>query len=512
MKIAIIVAFIINLIFCLVDYLHMFQLNFYKTDMHLHWCKSNLKKIALRTLFVLVPLICLSDNLLLEIVALVALIASILLNLPKRHAKIPLKITGRILRLFVVEAVLITLVCLIQPSLDSLIIRVCILTIISPLMCLMANFILMPAEELGRKRYIDGAKQILKDHPDLTIIGITGSYGKTSMKTYLYELLSQKYEVLKTPENYNTPLGIARTIKTQLKPTHEIFICEMGAMWRGEITECCELASPKLGIITSIGPQHLQTFGSLETIIETKFELAEAIRQNNGTIFLNYDNENIAKHHCNTAKLKYGIKAKNLDYKADKLQTTELGQSFEFTDKTTNFTCETKLLGQHNIENLTGAIAVARYLGVPEKDIQFTVKRIKAAPHRLELNTHGNLNIIDDSYNSNPVSANLAVDTLCKFTGKHVVITPGLIELGDNEERYNQELGEHIAKQNPDYVYLVGKASQTAAVEAGLIAKKYPARNIQFVSSPTEATNYAKARYPSEKLNILLLNDLPDNY
>lgn len=512
MKIAIAIAAVINLILCLVDYLHMFQLNFYKTDMHLHWCRSNLKKIVLRAIFALIPLIGVSNNLLLQIIALISLAFSIFINLPKRHAKIPLKITGRILRLFFVEIFLITIFYLFRFNDNCFIIKPCILTIISPFICLFANLLLTPVEGIGRRHYINDAKKILKEHPNLTIIGITGSYGKTSMKTYLYELLSKKYEVLKTPENYNTPLGIARTIKTQLKPTHEIFICEMGAMWRGEIAECCELAQPTLGIITSIGPQHLQTFGSLETIIETKFELADAVRKNNGVIFLNFDNTNIAKHTTKTTNYKYGLKAKKLDYKADKLTTTESGQSFEFVDKDGTFNCETTLLGEHNIENLTGAIAIARYLKVPEKDIQFTVKRIKAAPHRLELNSHGNINIIDDSYNSNPVSANLAVDVLCEFTGKHIVITPGLIELGDDEERYNQELGGHIANQKPDYVYLVGKASQATAVEAGLISNKFSDRNIQFVNSPQEAVNYAKARYPSEKLNILLLNDLPDNY
>ena len=324
--------------------------------------------------------------------------------------------------------------------------------------------------------------------------------------------MSQKYEVLKTPENYNTPLGIARTIKTKLKPTHEVFICEMGAMYRGEIAECCKLVQPKLGIITAIGPQHLQTFGNLDNIIATKFELADAIQENDGFVFLNFDNDYIAKHSAKAQLFKYGIKAKKLDYKATKLRTTEAGQSFEFADKDGSFTCDTTLLGEHNIENLTGAIAIARYLDVPEKDIQYAVKRIKAAPHRLELKSHDNINIIDDSYNSNPVSASLAVDILCKFAGKHIIVTPGLIELGDDEERYNQELGEHIAEQKPDYVYLVGKASQVAAVEAGLMTKNFQASNIQFVNSPQEAVGYAKARYPSEKLNILLLNDLPDNY
>ena len=473
MKIAIAVALIFNLALCLIDYLHMFQLNFYNTGMHLHWCKSNLKKIFLRALFAVIPLVGLSDNFLLQIIALVTLAFSIIINLPKRHAKIPLKITGRILRLFFVEAVLITLILLIQPKLCCMIIRPCILIIVSPLWCLIANFFLMPVEEIGRRYYINSAKRIIKEQDKLLVIGITGSYGKTSTKTYLYELLSQKYEVLKTPENYNTPLGIARTIKTKLKPTHEVFICEMGAMYRGEIAECCKLVQPKLGIITAIGPQHLQTFGNLDNIIATKFELADAIQENDGFVFLNFDNDYIAKHSAKAQLFKYGIKAKKLDYKATKLRTTEAGQSFEFADKDGSFTCDTTLLGEHNIENLTGAIAIARYLDVPEKDIQYAVKRI---------------------------------------TGKHVVVTPGLIELGDDEERYNQELGEHIAEQKPDYVYLVGKASQVAAVEAGLMTKNFQASNIQFVNSPQEAVGYAKARYPSEKLNILLLNDLPDNY
>ena len=512
MKIAIAVALIFNLALCLIDYLHMFQLNFYNTGMHLHWCKSNLKKIFLRALFAVIPLVGLSDNFLLQIIALVTLAFSIIINLPKRHAKIPLKITGRILRLFFVEAVLITLILLIQPKLCCMIIRPCILIIVSPLWCLIANFFLMPVEEIGRRYYINSAKRIIKEQDKLLVIGITGSYGKTSTKTYLYELLSQKYEVLKTPENYNTPLGIARTIKTKLKPTHEVFICEMGAMYRGEIAECCKLVQPKLGIITAIGPQHLQTFGNLDNIIATKFELADAIQENDGFVFLNFDNDYIAKHSAKAQLFKYGIKAKKLDYKATKLRTTEAGQSFEFADKDGSFTCDTTLLGEHNIENLTGAIAVARYLDIPEKDIQYAVKRIKAAPHRLELKSHDNINIIDDSYNSNPVSASLAVDILCKFAGKHIIVTPGLIELGDDEERYNQELGEHIAEQKPDYVYLVGKASQVAAVEAGLMTKNFQASNIQFVNSPQEAVGYAKARYPSEKLNILLLNDLPDNY
>ena len=282
-------------------------------------------------------------------------------------------------------------------------------------------------------------------------------------------------------------------------------------MWEGEIAECCEIVRPKYGIITAADPQHLQTFGSLEAIIRTKFELAEAIAANSGKLYLNYDNENIRNHGTSIEHYSYGLD-KRYDFYADHLRSERDGQSFTFHCDQHTIEVQTKLLGVHNIENLTGAIAVAKELGVSDEDIKFAVRRIKSVPHRLEYIDRGNLGIIDDSYNSNPISSKLAVDTLAQFTGKTVIVTPGLIELGSEEVKYNEELGKHIANQKIDYVYLVGNSPQTDAIRTGLTEAGFADDKIQRVDLPQEAVSYATKKYSADKLTILLLNDLPDNY
>ena len=176
---------------------------------------------------------------------------------------------------------------------------------------------------LGRKRYINDAKRILNEMPNLLVIGITGSYGKTSMKNFLYSLLSEKYDVLKTPKNYNTTMGVVKTIREELKPTHQIFLCEMGATNVGDIKEICDIVNPKLGVITSIGPQHLESFKSIENIIKTKFELADSVKQNNGTIFLNYDNNYIKNKELDMNKITYGVNDKHLDYNLSLIHISE---------------------------------------------------------------------------------------------------------------------------------------------------------------------------------------------
>lgn len=510
MNILIIILYFINFSLLLCNYLHMYQLNYYKTSMYLHWCRTNIQKITLRLILALAPLLALTGDLAPQILSVIVLIFSIGTLIPK-NTKVPLKITGRIIRLVAIELIISIAAFIFVSSETDFIVRFAILCGIAPALCLIANAILFPAETIGRKRYINGAKKILAKKKDLIIIGITGSYGKTSMKNFLGEILSEKYSVLVTPKNYNTDLGIARTIRKYLKPTHDIFVCEMGAMWEGEIAECCEIVRPKYGIITAADPQHLQTFGSLEAIIRTKFELAEAIAANSGKLYLNYDNENIRNHGTSIEHYSYGLD-KRYDFYADHLRSERDGQSFTFHCDQHTIEVQTKLLGVHNIENLTGAIAVAKELGVSDEDIKFAVRRIKSVPHRLEYIDRGNLGIIDDSYNSNPISSKLAVDTLAQFTGKTVIVTPGLIELGSEEVKYNEELGKHIANQKIDYVYLVGNSPQTDAIRTGLTEAGFADDKIQRVDLPQEAVSYATKKYSADKLTILLLNDLPDNY
>lgn len=377
MKIVIIVEYVINLMLLLIFSMHMFQLNSYFFKKHMHWMKKNIKKVVLQILLVLIPSgLLLINNIVADIIAIIILGISILYNIPKGKSKISLKLTSRVKRMFVTELILIVIGVLIL-GIDKFIWqKLAILNIISPIICIIANLVNSPIEHCVRMWYINDAKKILKGMPNLTIIGVTGSYGKTSVKNFLYKTLSSKYEVLITPKNYNTTMGVVKTIRENLKPTHQIFVCEMGATKLGDIKEICDLVNPKIGVITSIGPQHLESFKSIENVIKTKFELADSVKANDGVVFLNYNNEYIAKQNPDMKVIKYGVENKDLDYNAYNLISSSNGLTFKLLDKDNNKEIEfkTKLIGKHNIINITAAIAVANYLGI---NIEKTVPKIR---------------------------------------------------------------------------------------------------------------------------------------
>lgn len=378
MKIVIIVEYVINLILLLIFSMHMFQLNSYFFKKHMHWMKKNIKKVVLQVLLVLIPSgLLLINNIVTDIVAIVILGISIFYNIPKGKSKISLKLTSRVKRMFITELILIVIGILIF-GIDKFIWqKLAILNILSPIICNIVNLINSPIEYMVRKWYINDAKKILKSMPNLTIIGVTGSYGKTSVKNFLDKTLSSKYEVLITPKNYNTTMGVVKTIRENLKPTHQIFVCEMGATKLGDIKEICDLVNPKIGVITSIGPQHLESFKSIENVIKTKFELADSVKANNGVVFLNYNNEYIAKQNPDMKVIKYGVENKDLDYNAYNLISSSNGLTFKLLDKDNNnkeIEFKTKLIGKHNIINITAAIAVANYLGI---NIEKTVPKIR---------------------------------------------------------------------------------------------------------------------------------------
>ena len=307
-------------------------------------------------------------------------------------------------------------------------------------------------------------------------------------------------------------MGVVKTIREELKPIHQIFLCEMGATNIGDIKEICDIVNPKLGVITSIGPQHLESFKSIENIIKTKFELADSVKQNDGTIFLNYDNEYIRKQKIDMKKITYGVNNDNLDYNSYNLESSNKGLKFKIMDKSTGEAKElkTKLIGRHNIVNITGAIAVADYLKVPMSKISIKVREIQNVKHRLELLPKGNITIIDDAYNANPISSKSAVDTLAEFKGVKVIVTPGLIELGKEQERYNYEFGKYMANVC-DYIFLVG-ADNYEAMRKGIQENNYDMKKVFKVNLPQEAVKQIIDWNLKEPVTVLLENDLPDNY
>ncbi len=543
MKILIAIEYFVNLIILLCFYMHMFQLNSYFFKKHLHWMKKNYKKIIFSIFLVLLTnIFLLFDNFILNILIIFILGFSIFYNFPKKKAKIEFKITNRVKRMFFTEILLILFFIAINFK-EYIFIKLCILNILSPVMCFLANFINYPFESMNRKHYINEAKKIISDMPDLIVIGVTGSYGKTSVKNFLEKILEKKYEVLTTPKNYNTTMGVVKTIRENLRPTHQIFICEMGATKPNDIKEICDIVKPKYGIITSIGPQHLESFKSIENIINTKFELADSVKENDGLLFLNYNNDYLAKHSISQDCVTYGIDDDKLNYNAFNIRSSSNGSSFTVFDKSSNkeINFNTKLIGKHNVINIVGAIAISNYLGISLADIVPQVKLLKSVPHRLELISNNNFNIIDDSYNSNPVSSKSALDTLAQFDGTKIIVTPGLIELGDDEEKYNYEFGRYSCNVC-DYIFLVNSRPSKFIFD-GISSTNFDKKRVFFVDNPNEAvnqilnsSNYDNNYFASDEINltktsvsntnanrnqalvlkntvtILLENDLPDNY
>lgn len=497
--------------------MHMFQLNGYKNGEHINWIKKNIRQQWLLGFgFLLGILRILFSWILLDVLIWLTLFLEILVYRAMRrlHTKKKLVYTGRVKRMIAT----ITAITAAAAAISFLLFGIApmsgvflILVSVQLFMNLIANLINHPIEAGIDRYYINDARRRLKERPDLKIIGVTGSYGKTSVKFYLQTLLQGRYNVLVTPGNFNTPLGVTRTIREYLKPAHEIFICEMGARHVGDIKEVCDIARPDHGIITSVGPQHLETFLSMENIQKTKFELADALPEG-GKLFLNGDNEYIQEKAAEYSnKIFYYSEKQGEGYCAKDVSVSQLGT--EFTVEVPSGERERfqmKLIGAHNVINVTGAIAVANTLGIPLKDLRVPVRRIQPVEHRMQMKEHGLVTIIDDAYNSNPVGSKAAVETLALFEGIRILITPGMVELGGQEREYNYKFGTYAA-DCCDYILLVGK-KHTEPIREGALSKGFPEEKCLAYDRLEEAVAYAYAIKGEGHKYILLENDLPDNY
>jgi len=432
-----------------------------------------------------------------------------------RKAKKPLKFTSRVIRLFAVLALLLGGIVCTAYAAETW--RYVILAggYIGVLLWVpLAGLICLPIQNCINSRYIKDAKKRLKAMPHLQIIGVTGSYGKTSVKYYLARLLEVKYNVLMTPESYNTPMGIVRTVRERLEPSHQIFVCEMGARHRGDIKELCDIVCPHHGILTAIGPQHLETQKTQENITLTKFDLINAL-PTDGLAFLGWDNELIREHKIDRNAIKYGLGDNpDLDYRAQNLTADLSGSHFDIvTKKGERQRYTAGLLGRHNVENLTGAIAAAHMLGIPLAQLVQPVHSLKPPPHRLELMPRsGGMTVIDDAYNANPAGTRAALDALNMFSAVKIMITPGMVELGGIEEQENRNFGEYAAGIC-DYVALVGAVKHTLPIAEGLATAGFMPANMEVFSTFGEAFAWVREIDSQGKEKVVLLeNDLPDNY
>lgn len=441
------------------------------------------------------------------------------------NAKVPLKKTKRLVRLCVTFSITLTafvfgllilcnsiavwigndIVWLLRYSL------ICGVPILLPYILFVAYLINEPTEELIKLYYIRQAKTKLESLNVLRI-GITGSYGKTSVKEILRTILSQKYRVLATPASYNTPLGIAVAVKA-LDNTHDVFLAEMGARNKGDIKELALLVKPDYGVLTGINNQHLESFGTIENIKETKFELFANLASD-GKGFFSSDNEGARELYERFDGEKYfaGLVGTENDLvTATGITTTEQGTSFTLNVAGEEpVSCNTVLLGRHSVSNICLAAAVAYKVGLTPEEIASGINRLQSVGHRLELVPNNKkIVIIDDSYNCNEDGVKAAMEVLDTFSGRKIVVTPGLVELGKMENVANLTFGTLLAA-HADKVIVIGKHNAEMLIN-GLAAGGMDKSDISF------AKNLNKG---NELLNEMLLegdvvlfeNDLPDNY
>ena len=512
--------------------LHMLQQNLYnENNRYIKWIMKNTKQflgldiiiisISLIGIFVIYDLSFISTLLVLTISLFQLLIGyNWYKNIITDQNKKKLVITARIKRLiFTISILYIIPFIFLFTNLDNnkicwiIILIESILLYLNSFVVFIALLINMPIEKCVYLYYKSKAQKKLKTMNNLKIIGITGSYGKTSSKNVLSEILNVKYNALPTPKNLNTYNGLIMTINNHLDKFNDIFIAEMGAYVRGEIAGLCRLVHPKYGILTKIGTAHLESFGSQENIQKGKFELIESLPSDGFGILNKDDPLQVSYKLKNNVKIIWiGIDSEDADVRATNIKCTNKGTTFDVVlkndDKKYHF--ETKLLGRHNVYNILAGIACGLEFDIDMESIQTAVKGVNQKEHRLELKKMGSFYMIDDAYNSNPEGAKSAIEVLGLMPGIKVVVTPGMIELGEKEDEYNKIFGEQISEV-ADYVVLIGE-KKTKPIKEGLLTKGFDKNRIIVFNDVREAYPYINSLTGDTDVYALFENDLPDTF
>ena len=516
-QIVLIIALILYVGVALKYELQMMQQNSYRNNRYWNWMMKNGDSSSPRRLMLYFMLLMACTRFTPEIIhpfIAIVLVVFAVRELRMKYKK-PVVFTQRATRLYIASWVVVLLHTTLWTALTQFDLSVVPLLLLSAaafswVVILVANVLMHPIELQINKGFYNEAKKILEAMPNLRIIGVTGSYGKTSTKHYLYRILSEKYNVIMTPGSYNTPMGVIRTVREMMKPYYDIFIVEMGAKQLGDIKEICDLVCPTIGIVTAVGEQHLESFKSIENVQRTKFELVDAL-PSDGLAVVNNDFEYIANRTVNNVSVKRYSLAPGVDYHIEDVEYGELETRFAVVGEGRRIELATKLVGDCNLSNLMASVIVALYLDVPEQSIRYGVSQIEQVEHRLNMKrTPGGLSIIDDAFNSNPDGARMALDVLARIkTGKRIVITPGMIELGDKQVEYNKRFGEQMAAA-ADYVMVVGTYNRDAIL-SGLAEGGMPEEKIfvadSFVMAQARLVQIARAGDV-----VLYENDLPDTF
>ena len=282
------------------------------------------------------------------------------------------------------------------------------------------------------------------------IIGITGTNGKTTTKELVSAVLSEKYNIIYTQGNFNNHLGVPLTL-LQIKPDTEIAVVEMGANHPKEIELLCSLAQPNFGIITNIGKAHIEGFGNFEGVVNTKNEIYDYLRKNNGLVFLNNDNQLLKDLAHDLKTINYG-KDKNADYHASIISSNPY-LSINWNNKE----IKTKLVGDYNFENVMAAITVGRHFNIEQELIIKALENYTPTNNRSQFISTDKNEIVMDAYNANPVSMTNAVKNFKNISDdNHLLILGDMKELGNESLKEHQEIINLIKELGFSNVILVG--------------------------------------------------------
>lgn len=542
-----IAIFIRHSLYRLRYFLHMFQQLGYKTNEYRNWVNDHFfsrtvtSEHILFNILIFVMIYLLADRVTLTAGAITMFIFTLFwfINTARFKAerdKKPLVYTARLKRLGITSLILIVTFWVIMidfayrgvqlrdfvtPFINVdpyfLSFALVVVDIFIPFFLYLAAWVMKPVEKTIQNGFKKQARRKLASLPHLKVIAITGSYGKTSTKFLMDAFLKERVRVCVTPGSYNTPMGICKVINNELEAHHQVLILEMGARYRGNIKELCDIARPDISVITNVGISHLETFGSKERVAEEKSTLAKELKPG-GTLILNGDDSMVKKMAELRGDVKVVFTGSEGRVRVSESETGPEGTRFvmDIVDPGGEMVAreefQTRLLGRHNMQNMAIAAAVALEFDIRLKTMAIVASTIEPVEHRLELKQRGGLTVIDDAFNSNPVGAKNAVDILASFqTGQKIIITPGMIELGELEEQENRRLGEHIAKAGLDLVILVGP-EQTKPIQKGIASVRNGAPvEVRVVDSLFEANDLLK-EFAKPGDVVLYENDLPDTY
>lgn len=530
--IAIILSIANGILMCFASYkfFQIIQLSGYKLKGYFAWLKDTKAKYVSRIILLSVlSLFCsMVTNALFDVYQSDAIFSYIglvfyfyftivfIVNLYSAPKKIPLKITKRMTRLnvalfFFTAIFSLGIIALSYTHLPFIKFGIlCCVPLFMPIFVPIVHIFLIPLEKVIISRYILKAKLKLKTMPNLTKIGITGSFGKTSTKYILNTLLSKKFKVCMSPHSFNTPTGLSKVVNNYLEPTDEILIAEMGAKHVGDIKKLCSFIKPKYGIITGIGNQHLLNFKTPENILKTKNELIQSLPTDGFAIF-NANNEGSLKlyNDCQIEKYAVGLGANSSEITASDIKYNENGTTFNLKINGTIYPCTTSLIGDHNVENILLCVQCAIKLGLTCEEIVSGISLLKPVPHRLELIKTENNIILDDSYNASVQGVEVALKLLKSFGKRKIVITPGLVELGNKEFEENVNFGKKIS-EIANIVVIVNKLN-FEALKKGLDEGNFSDENI-YQAETLEKAKILMKDFIKKDDAILFENDLPDNY